>query len=180
MARPTTKEALVELSKTNFEKLWKMIETMPEEVLNTPFDFTNDLNKKEAHWRRDKNLRDILVHLFEWHQLLLNWIYSNCNGKQLAFLPSAYTWKTYGEMNIKFWEKHQTTPLEEAKEKLMSSHSKVLVVIEKFSNEELFTKQHFNWTGSTSLGSYCVSAMPSHYEWAIKKLRAHSRKLSSK
>lgn len=179
MARPTTKEALVELSKTNFEKLWKMIDSMPQEILNTPFDFTNDSNKKEAHWERDKNLRDILVHLFEWHQLLLNWINSNLNAEPLPFLPSAYTWKTYGEMNIKFWKKHQTTSLKESKEKLMVSHREVLTIIEKFSNEELFTKQYFDWTGSTSLGSYCVSTMSSHYEWAIKKLRAHSKKFSS-
>jgi hypothetical protein len=26
------------------------------------------------------------------------------------FLPEPYDWKTYGDMNVKFWEKHQTTP----------------------------------------------------------------------
>ncbi|MGO3678157.1 MAG: ClbS/DfsB family four-helix bundle protein, partial [Microbacteriaceae bacterium] len=33
----------------------------------------------------------------------------------------------------------------------------------------------FPWTGTTSLGSYCVSATSSHYDWAIKKIRAHIR-----
>ena len=27
--------------------------------------------KKEAHWSRDKNVRDVLIHLYEWHQLML-------------------------------------------------------------------------------------------------------------
>jgi hypothetical protein len=47
-----------------------------------------------------------------------------------------------------------------------------------FSNEELFTKQHFHWTGTTTLGSYCISALSSHYDWATKKIRAHIKKVS--
>ncbi len=61
---------------------------------------------------------------------------------------------------------------------IKGSHKDVLSLIETFSNEELFTKQHFDWTGTTSLGSYCVSALSSHYDWATKKLRAHIKKVS--
>ena len=52
----------------------------------------------------------------------------------------------------------------------------VVALIGKFTNEELFIKAYFPWTGTTSLGSYFVSATSSHYEWAIKKLRAFTRK----
>ncbi|MCG8416015.1 MAG: ClbS/DfsB family four-helix bundle protein [Pseudomonadales bacterium] len=176
MARPTTKSALMELAKTNFEKLWQLIDSMPEEALNTDFDFSNDVSKKEAHWSRDKNLRDVLVHLYEWHQLLLNWITSNRGGDKADFLPSPYNWKTYGEMNIGFWKKHQNTQLKTAKELVTVSHRDALALIQTFTNEELFTKKYFDWTGTTTLGSYCISATSSHYDWAIKKLRAHSRK----
>jgi hypothetical protein len=31
-------------------------------------------------------------------------------GNHKPFLPEPYDWKTYGDMNVKFWEKHQTTP----------------------------------------------------------------------
>ena len=51
-----------------------------------------------------------------------------------------------------------------------------MTLIGKFTNEELFTKAHFPWTGTTSLDSYCVSATSSHYEWAIKKTpRIHQK-----
>lgn len=178
MARPTTKEELIDAANKNFEKLWQLIDSMTEEALNTEFDFSNDLKKKEAHWKRDKNLRDVLIHLYEWHQLLLKWVQSNMSSEEkVPFLPKPYTWKTYGEMNIEFWKKHQNTSLASAKEMLRASHDEALKLIEPFSNEELFTKKYFNWTGTTTLGSYCVSAMPSHYDWAIKKLRAHIKKL---
>ncbi len=82
-------------------------------------------------------------------------------------------------MNIEFWRNHQNTQLEDAKIKVKASHDKVLLLVNTFSEQELFTKQFYDWTGTTSLGSYCVSDMPSHYDWAIKKLRAHKKSLSN-
>ncbi len=173
MARPKTKDELIEAALVNFDKLWKLIYSMPEEALNTEFDFSGDVKKKEQHWARDKNLRDVLVHLYEWHQLLINWVNANMSRKETDFLPEPYTWKTYGEMNRKLWNAHQGTKLEKSKKMLKKSHKDSLALIQKFSDDELFTKKHFNWTGTTSLGSYCISSMPSHYDWATKKLRAH-------
>ena len=178
MARPTTKKDLIEATNSSFEKLWQLIDSMSEEALNTEFDFSSDLKKKEAHWKRDKNLRDVLIHLYEWHQLLLNWVTSNMAGNKVAFLPEPYNWKTYGEMNIEFWRKHQNTKLGNAKKMLKASHEDVLALVKTFSNDKLFTKKTFDWTGTTTLGSYCVSAMSSHYDWAIKKLRAHTKNVS--
>lgn len=178
MARPSTKKEMIEAAIKNFTKLWQLIDSMPDESLKKDFDFSNDPKKKEAHWKRDKNLRDVLVHLYEWHQLLLSWIKSNTTGNKRNFLPEPYTWKTYSEMNIEIWKKHQNTSLEKAKKLLNESHASVLQVTQAFSDEALFTKQYFDWTGTTTLGSYCVSAMSSHYEWAIKKLRAHHKNVS--
>ncbi|MCI8445712.1 MAG: ClbS/DfsB family four-helix bundle protein [Bacilli bacterium] len=47
------------------------------------FDVTG---KKEAHWVRDKNIRDILIHLYKWHQLFLQWIIVNETGECTPFL----------------------------------------------------------------------------------------------
>ncbi len=81
-------------------------------------------------------------------------------------------------MNIKFWQKHQNTELEEAKEMLITSHKDVLNIIQTFSDEELFIKQLFAWTNTTNLTSYCISSTSSHYNWAIKKLRMHIKQTS--
>jgi len=58
---------------------------------------------------------------------------------------------------------------------LKDSHQKVMAVISQFSNEELFTKGIFPWTGGTTLGSYGVSTTASHYDWAIKKLKKYKK-----
>lgn len=163
MQRATTKAELIAAANTQYDKLWKLIDSQTEEEQTASFLFED----------RDKNLRDVLIHLYEWHQLLLNWVESNVNGVDKPFLPEPYNWKTYPQMNIGFWEKHQDTPYQASKEMLRDSHQKVMDLIGNFSDEELFVKKHFSWTGTTSLGSYCISAAPSHYDWAMKKIKQH-------
>ena len=170
MARPTTKEQLKQSGEDGFKKLFALINSMSEDEQKKSFSFED----------RDKNVRDVLVHLYEWHQLLLNWINSNKSGKNASFLPEPYNWKTYPQMNIVFWEKHQKTSLEKAITLLEKSHSDAIKLIETFSNEELFTKKYFSWTGTTNLGSYCVSATSSHYDWAMKKIKKHQKELTGK
>ncbi len=175
MPRPTTKSDLLKSAQDQFTKMWQMIDSMTAEKQAAPFAFGDSFVQKEAHWQRDKNLRDVLIHLYEWHQLLLNWIAANQKGEAKPFLPAPYNWKTYGKMNVEFWEKHQNTTLEDAKKMLQESHAQVVKTIETFSNEDLFAKGHLPWTGTSTLGSYCASATASHYDWAMKKIKAHQK-----
>lgn len=180
MARATTKTELLKNANDQFEKMWNLINSLTKEQQNIDFHFDEAFleKQKESHWKRDKNIRDILVHLYEWHNLLLNWITSNQNGEEKPFLPEPYNWKTYPQMNVGFWENHQQTTYENAINLLKKSHESVIKLIDTFSSDELFTKKHFSWTGTTSLGSYCVSATSSHYEWAIKKVKQHIKTMS--
>jgi len=163
MPRPTTKPDLLTAAGAQFAKLWNMIDAMPEDMRQANFAFED----------RDKNVRDVLVHLYEWHQLLLRWVPVNLAGDAQPFLPPPYTWKTYGAMNVGFWELHQATPYAQSRDMLTQSHAGVMALIEGFTHEELFAKQHYSWTGTTNLGSYCVSVTSSHYDWAMKKLKNH-------
>jgi hypothetical protein len=177
MPRPAAKPELLIAANTQFDKLFALIDTMPKSEQTAAFSFDTDKAGKEAHWKRDKNIRDVLVHLYEWHQLLLNWVRANRHGDDKPFLPEPYTWKSYGNMNVGFWEKHQSTSYEQSREMLKESHKEVAALIDTFSDEELFTKKHFSWTGGTTLGSYCVSATSSHYDWAMKKIKTQIKAL---
>lgn len=177
MPRPTNKNDLLEASETNFRLLMNIADSMSEKALNTVFDFSGEKSKKEAHWQRDKDLKDVFTHLYEWHQLVLKWVESNMKGVRADLLPAPYNWKTYGDMNMEFWKKHRDTSLSDARAMLERSHRDVMALAERFSNEELFTKGFFGWTGNITLGGFFVSNMSSHYNWAIKKLKAHIRKV---
>lgn len=180
MARPQTKNDLIEAANLNYDKLLKLIDSMTEAELNIEFDFSSDIKKKEAHWRRDKNLRDILIHLHEWHHLMLQWVANNKEGIRKPFLMEGYNWKTYGDMNILFWERNQAVTLEMALKQFKESHQKIMEVIQTMSNDELFQKNVFDWVGGSTIGSYFISVTSSHYDWAMKKIKAHRKMLNVK
>lgn len=171
MARPKTKKELLDQATTEFHKLGEIINSMTptQQEANFTYDITG---KKEAHWARDKNLRDVLIHVYEWQQLLLHWLKRNMDdGENTPFLPAPYKWNNYADMNVEFWKKHQQTSLNDAKSMLLASHKAVIDVIESLSEEVLFTKAIYPWVGSTNIASYCISATCAHYTWAIKKLK---------
>ena len=186
MPRPQNKADLIALAEKNYDELLKFIDSMSEDEKNTPFDFSS-LNKKEAHWSRDRNVRDVICHLTEWHKLLLKFVAENMKGEKggksenkkpaivYQFLPEPYSWKNYGDMNRAIWQSCQNITTENALAGFAESHRKVLELARSFSNDELFEKKHFAWTGTTNLGAYFISTTSSHYDWALKKLKAHRK-----
>jgi len=175
MGRPQTKTDLIEAAEENYEKLLVMIDSMTDAEIQMVYDFSNDEKKTEAHWKRDKNLRDVIIHLHEWHNLMLEWIENNKSGKVKPFLMEGYNWKTYGNMNVVFWKRNQNTSLDTAMEQLKDSHKKIMKKIEEMTSEELFQKNAYDWVGGSTIGSYFVSVTSSHYDWAMKKMKAHKK-----
>ena len=78
-------------------------------------------------------------------------------------------------MNVEFWKKHQSTPYDESASMLRDSHVKVMALIDTFNDKELFEKKHLSWTGTSNLGSYCISVTASHYDWAMKKIKLNDK-----
>lgn len=177
MPRAKTKAELIHSANENFQKMWKMIDMLSEQQQRQNFTYDPSSQDDAFHWKRDKNLRDVLMHLYEWHQLLLNWVHHNMQGETRSFLPEGITWKNYQIMNEGFFEKNQAVEYETAKQLLQQSHEQVLALMEQFSDDELFEKKYFNWTGTTNLGSYYISVTASHYDWAMKKIKVYLKAL---
>ena len=78
-------------------------------------------------------------------------------------------------MNIIFWKRNQAVTLDESRERFQDSHQKIMLEIEKMTNEELFQKDVYDWVGGSTIGSYFISATSSHYDWAMKKIKAHRK-----
>lgn len=175
--RPKSKEELLILAAENYEKLQQLIDSIPEEQREATFDFEEVFleKKKEAHWRRDQTIKDVLIHLYEWHCLLLKWVTDNQMGEAVPFLPEPYNWRTTAEMNRAFTKKHQSTTLQQATDWLNESHEEVMLLAKNFDDDQLFQKKQFPWVGNTTLGGYFVSATSSHYDWAIKKIKQSQR-----
>lgn len=169
MARAENKVELENNSNTNFIKLMDLLDSLTQKQIEKTLPF-DDSTGKEAHWSRDKNVKDVLIHLYEWHQLLINWVIKNQSGQETQFLKEGYNWRTYGDMNQEFVMEHDTTSFKEAHILLTTSHKEVMRLLDEFNDEQLFSKDIYPWVGGSTLGSYFVSATASHYEWAYKKL----------
>ena len=168
MPRPQNKIDLINLSNENYHLMFDLIKT---------FDKDEIINGKIPFEDRDKNIRDILVHLHHWHPMFLEWYKVGMNDEKPEMPASGYTWKTTAELNQKIWEMYQETSYDEAFNLLEDSFRKVQEIIYSHSDEELFEKKRYKWTGTTSLGSYLVSATSSHYDWAIKKIKKYKKAL---
>jgi hypothetical protein len=102
---------------------------------------------------------------------MLGWYETGMRGEKPDIPAEGYSWKTTPALNDMLRARNCDTPLAAALDELLESHHSIHGLVDSHSDEELFTKQYYPWTGSTSLGAYFVSSTSSHYEWARKKIR---------
>lgn len=63
MARPQSKSELIQLSTENYQKLKKLISSFSDAERIGKFPFED----------RDKTIRDVLAHLYEWQLMMEEW-----------------------------------------------------------------------------------------------------------
>lgn len=166
MPRPTTKADLLTAANDQFAALWALIDSMPELMQRGTFAFED----------RDRNLRDVLTHLHEWHNMMKRWYRIGTVENGAPEIPGkGYTWRTLPALNAEIKTRYQQTSLDEAKTMLKASHEEMLALIASHTNDELFAKNVYKWTKTSTLGAYFVSNTSSHYDWAIKKLKKHKK-----
>ncbi len=134
MPRPKTKEELIQLSNFNFDKLITYVNCLDSATLQKEFP-KGTLNR---------NIKDVLAHLHHWHLLLLEWYAIGMSGKKPEMPAKGYTWKTTPDLNYVIWERYKHQYLEEIKNKLQHSFLAVQQIIEKHSNDDLFTKKNIS------------------------------------
>ncbi len=161
MSRARSKKELLEFGEEEFSKLEEHIKRLEEEKKLDEYIFDN------------RKMKDILAHLYAWHELFFNWYTKGMNNEKVEIPAPGYTFKTAPELNEKLYQDYKDMDLEEIIKKLRKSHKKIMQLVEDHSEKELFTKKKYKWTGTTSMGSYFASAISSHYNWAnnlFKKL----------
>ncbi len=161
MPRPKTKRELLDLSQSNFDRLNTLVASYSKEELKSEFP-KGTLNR---------NIRDVLAHVHHWHLMFLKWHSVGMEGGKPDMPAKGYTWRTLPDLNKGIWEKYNDISLKRSQSMLASSFNDVRELINIYSEEELFEKKRYKWTGSTSLAAYLISCTASHYDWAYKLLR---------
>lgn len=159
MPRPTNKNELLELSKQHYDNLTSFVNGL------------TNINKEFAKGTMNRNVRDVLAHLHHWHLMMAAWYATGMSGSKPDIPAKGYTWKTTPQLNKKIWEDYCEKDIKIVQKLLDESYYDIREIIKKHTNEELFEKKRYKWTGTTSLGAYFVSATSSHYEWALKLIK---------
>jgi hypothetical protein len=159
MIAQNEKEILLLNSAINFKSLLEIIESVPSRKKGISIETQE----------RDKNFRDVVMHLHEWHAMLERWYREGMDG-DIPFMPApGYKWSTIKLLNMQIWEKYQDVTLNQAIKKLKLSHERVMELIKLHTNEEIMTKKYYSWTKTSNLYSYFAANTSNHYIWVIKK-----------
>lgn len=165
MPRPTTRQALLDAGAESRRRLDELLASLPPDALTATFGFED----------RDRCVRDVLGHLDAWNEMMLGWYTEGMAGRRPAIPAEGHTWRTLPALNATIWQHVQRVDLASTRTRLDASRERVRALVVAHTDDELFTKRRYAWTGTTSLGAYLVSCTSSHDEWAIKKIRRHAR-----
>ena len=169
MRRFKTKEELILASEDTFSLLMKLIQGLSIDEQNLEFKFDY----------RDRNFRDVLAHLHEWHVMLFGYLDVSLNQKKEPSVPKeGYTWKEMDALNLEIWKSYQQTSLSEVKSLIVESHVRLLTIILDLSDEELFERSQFKWAPAT-LADFIDHCAAHHYEWAIDLVQKQLNLLKS-
>lgn len=159
MAAKSEKEILLFNSDMNFNLLLEIIESVPSRKRRLSIETEE----------RDKNFRDVVMHLYEWHSMLERWYREGMSG-DIPLMPArGFKWRNIKLLNMQIWENYQDISLHQAIKKLKLSHERVMNLIQLHTNEEIMTKKYYKWTKTSNLYSYFAANTTNHYVWAIKK-----------
>ena len=167
MARPTDKPELLTAAKSEFGRLWDAV------------GLVDAGNRERPGACEAWSVKDILAHLDAWHELVLDWEAVGSAGGTPDMPSPGLTWADTPVLNQMIFERTKYDTWDAVSDRLRVSHERVLAVIESYDDPDLFTKRRFPWTGSTSVGSYLVSASSSHYSWASKLIRKWAKATSA-
>lgn len=164
----STKQELLKQAQQSFDELISIINKIPTRKRN----FTVETNE------RDKNFRDVLMHLYEWHAMLERWYREGMDGDTPSMPAAGYNWRNIHDLNFLIWQQYTDVTLSVAVKRVTLSHQRVLSIIDLHTDEEIFTKKYYKWTKTSNLYSYFAANTVSHYIWAIERCRNIAEKIS--
>jgi uncharacterized protein (TIGR03083 family) len=146
MGRPTSKPELMAAAEHEFDRLWAAVRAVSPSELETPGACDS--------W----SVKDILAHL-------------DARGDPTSMPDEGFTWAQTSALNARIHADTAGDPWDEVCDRLRDSYARIVAVLSGYSDDDLFAKKRYRWTGSTSVGSYTVSATSSHYAWASGLIR---------
>ena len=154
-----SKEQLLAEAEQHFQALLQFIQAIPSKRRTLSIETS----------KRNKNFRDVLIHLYEWHAMLERWYREGMDGDTPEMPAPGFKWRQLDKLNDQIRDNYDNIKLSQAIKKVTLSHYRIMKLIELRTDEQIFTKQYYKWTKTSNLYSYFAANTSSHYSWAIKQ-----------
>jgi hypothetical protein len=158
MAHPKTKAALLEQTRAERDKLLALLAGLtPQEAARPgPYGWT---------------ARDFVAHLTDWERLLFGWYEAEQRGEKPAVPADGYTWRSLDALNEDLRQRHVEESIALATAEWHDSSARLIELIEKVPEADLFAGKRYAWTGASTLAVYVDECGPNHYRWAAKEIQ---------
>lgn len=159
MPRPTNQTELLERAEAMYDRLMGEIDGLSLDTIVA--------GDTVGEW----SIKDVIAHLYAWQQMTVRWYQAGEAGENPVTPSEEYTWREIPALNQHIYETYKNVEWDTILSDFKTSHQDTLSLIKMLDNDELFTPQVYNWTRSTTVGAYFISATSSHYDWARKEIR---------
>jgi hypothetical protein len=158
MSRFSSKQQLLDEIDRERSKLEALLASIPDDA-------------KTLEVTDGMSVKDFLAHRAEWGDMMLRWYRESREGKRPAVPTEKYKWNQLKELNAEIYGRFADTPLAEVVDRFNRVQNELRAVIAQTTEDELFTKKHYAFTGTSDLATYFNSATAAHYRSAAKHIR---------
>ena len=142
MAIPNNKNELINAIKTNYAKLTKELEIIPDHLT---------MEKELAGHSKNTlmSIDNLLAYLVGWGQLVLKWNDKKAKGQEVDFPETGYQWNELGQLAQKFYIDFEKEEFRVLQSKLENTTNQILNLISEKTDHELYGVA---WYGKWTLG----------------------------
>ena len=116
-------------------------------------------------------VKDFLAHRTEWGRMMIRWLHEAREGKTPAVPTERFRWNQLKELNAEIHDRFELMSLDQVEREFNSVHDRLFQLVQTTTEDELFTKQYYTFTGSSDLVTYLNSATASHYRSARRHIQ---------
>lgn len=164
LATLKTKDDLIAEIQKERTTLDTIVQKVPSDIINVPGACD------------DWSVKDILAHIWEWQNMMIKWYEDGISGKQVHTPKEGYTWAMVKELNHAIYEQHKNDRLEDIQKGISDCETKIIEILKKLDDQEIFEKGKFSWIGNGKFVSFVRPCTAGHYRWGRKLISAWLKK----
>jgi hypothetical protein len=119
----------------------------------------------------DWSVKDILAHLVDWEQRLIDWYHTGVRGEIPETPAPGLTWRDLPKLNQTGYEKHKLDSLDTVLKRYRQSYQEIFDLVLAMTEQEIFETGYYQWTGNSPLLSWIAANTSSHYAWGRRNIR---------